>query len=131
MTLHSHRKPPYYGNRPSPNPLSDTPLSSAEIQASLLALSDSNPSLQAALSAIFNSAEWVSQAEPVDEALITNRAIRFKEFDESGAEWWPCQLGCPGGIPVNGAGTKITQATHAKTHIEWHLGLCRYACRVW
>ncbi|KIM28338.1 hypothetical protein M408DRAFT_308270 [Serendipita vermifera MAFF 305830] len=120
--------PEFYGHYV--DPVSDEAHKSDEIEASLLQLSEPNPALHTALQAIFTSPEWMSQTAPVDVNLLRDNNLRVKEKDEAGKDWWPCQLGCPDGIPLTLRRTKLSQATHATEHIEWHLGLKRFACSI-
>ncbi|KAG8761643.1 hypothetical protein FRC14_000027 [Serendipita sp. 396] len=126
--------PRFYGHKPlHPEDTHSKAVStSAQIQRNLMTYSQSNPRLQAALSAIFSDLSWNLQTIPVPHQLLRNDALRVKVKDEQGNDWWPCQLGCPDGIPycIRGTKTPIRQATKATSHVEWHLGLRRYACYV-
>lgn len=122
----------YYGHKKRNDVIED----SANIQENLLALSRNPPNqpLEDALLRIFDSEAWREQKPAVDVALLNDPAIRKKETDIDGNDWFPCQLGCPGGLAetqTGKQGKKTKQAGHATTHIEWHLGMHRYVCEVW
>ncbi|CAG7853295.1 SubName: Full=Uncharacterized protein {ECO:0000313/EMBL:CCA70990.1} [Serendipita indica DSM 11827] len=118
----------FYGHKPAnPKYPKGPKLSSDKVEEELLAFAGSDGPMSAALNSLFSDARWRSQLKPIPLNMLRGEPLRVKERDSSGQNWWPCQLGCPGGIPVNGHGP-IKQATKVTDHIDWHLGIRRYAC---
>jgi len=124
------RRPAYYGHKKVGVFQNDT-MPSNEIETSLLEFSESNATLHQALTAIFESPEWRTQNAPVKKELLQHPAVRGAEVRDANGKWYPCQLGCPNGIPLSGTQTQTRQPAKATEHVEWHLGMWRFACPVW